>query len=128
MSTGLSTNVLLLEDRAEAMTPHTLKDTGLESSPGVEGVDAAGHLLSADCARVVGGVSSSGATAQSLEVSLRQTGTDPGLGLFLLKGAIEVALGYGDFLRGIEKLKALPLKERRRHMKNEVFRVGCVMT
>jgi len=54
-------------------------------------------------------------------VSLELTGANPELGLFLRKGSIKVALGYGDFLRGIEELKALPLKERRRHMKNEAF-------
>jgi len=31
-----------------------------------------------------------------------------------------VALGYGDFLKGLEELKALTLKEKRRCMKNEV--------
>ena len=90
-------------------------------------MDAAGHLPAADVVRIFGSVGSSGAAAQSLEVSFGQTGADPGLRLFLRKEAIEVALGYGDFLGGIGELKALPLKERRRHMKNEVFRVSCVM-
>ena len=39
-----------------------------------------------------------------------------------------MALGYGNFLVGVEEFKALPLKERRRHLKNEVFRVSSVMT
>ena len=33
-----------------------------------------------------------------------------------------------NFLGGIEEFKTLPLKERRRHMKNEAFRVSCVIT
>ena len=62
-------------------------------------------------------------------MSLGQIGAHPDeLGVVPPKGAVEVALGYGDFLRGIEKLKALPLKERRQHMKNEAFRVSCVVT
>ena len=39
-----------------------------------------------------------------------------------------MALGYSDFLKRIEELKAFPLKERRRHMKNEAFRGSCVVT
>ena len=49
-------------------------------------------------------------------------------GLFLRRGDIEVALGFGDFLGGLKELKALPLKERRPHLKNEVFMVGNTMT
>ena len=40
-------------------------------------MDIAERLLSADDVRIAGGVGSSGAVAQSLEVSLRQTGADP---------------------------------------------------
>ena len=72
----------LPDDRAEAVTPLTLKDVGLESFPAVGREDAPGHLPAADGARTIGGVSSSGVAAQSLEVSLGQTGTDPVLGLF----------------------------------------------
>ena len=50
------------------------------------------------------------------------------LGLFLRRGDVEVALGYDDFLEGLEDLKALPLKERRRRLKIEVFRVSIVMS
>ena len=35
---------------------------------------------------------------------------------------MEVALGYGDYLRGLEELKAEPLKERRRHLENDFSR------
>ena len=61
-------------------------------------------------------------------VSSGRSSADLELGLFLRRGAVEVALGYGDFLRGLEEIKALLLKERRRRMKNEVFRVSSVMT
>ena len=40
------------------------------------------------------------------------------------EGVIEVAFGYDDFLGGLEELKALPLKERRRYLKNKFFRVN----
>ena len=46
------------------------------------------------------------------------------LGFFLRWGDVEVAPGYGDFLRGLEDLKAQPLKEQRQRLKNEVFGVS----
>jgi len=71
-------------------------------------VDAARHPPAADDARTVGGVGSSGTAAQSLEVSLGQTGANPELGPFLRKGAVEVALRYVDFLGGIKELRPFP--------------------
>ena len=53
---------------------------------------------------------------------------NPELGLFLRRGDVEVAFGYGDLLRGLEKLKTLHLKEQRRRQKNKIFRVSIVMT
>jgi len=47
---------------------------------------------------------------------------------FSSEGAVDVALGYGDFLGELEELKVLPLKEWRRRMKNGVFRVSDVIT
>jgi len=38
-----------------------------------------------------------------------------------------VTLGYGDFLRGLEEFKALPLKDRSQQLKNEVFNVSLMM-
>ena len=70
MSIGLSTTVLLPKDKVEAVTPPTLKDVELEFSPGVEREDVVLHLPGADGARIVGGVCSSRAAAQSLKVSL----------------------------------------------------------
>ena len=67
---GLFTTVLLLKHKTEAMTPFTLKDTGLESSHEVKRVDTAGHLSATNGVGIVSGVGSLGAVAQSLEVSL----------------------------------------------------------
>jgi len=47
--------------------------------------------------------------------------------LCLRRGDKEAALGYRNFLGGLEKLKALPLKDRRRHLKNEIFRISIIM-
>jgi len=44
------------------------------------------------------------------------------------QGVVEVALGYGDLLGGLEELKTLLLKKQRRCMKKEVFRVSSVVT
>jgi len=43
--------------------------------------------------------------------------------LFLRREDEEAALGYGDFLEGLEELKALSLKDHQWRLKNEVFRV-----
>jgi len=40
---------------------------------------------------------------------------------------VEAALGYGDFLEGLEGLKSLLLKDQWRHLKNEVFRVSLAV-
>jgi len=42
VSAGFSTTALLFEDRAEMVTPPTLRDAGLESSLGVERVELLG--------------------------------------------------------------------------------------
>jgi len=70
VSVGISTTTLLPEDGIEAMVPLTLDDVGLESSHGLERVDATEHLLSADGARIAGGIGSSGDVVWSLKVSL----------------------------------------------------------
>jgi len=119
-----STATLSPEDRPEVMAPPSLDDARLESSRGLEMVDTAELLLSADGEKIVRGISSSRAAAQSLEVSSGRIGADLKLGLFLRRGTL---LGYGDFLGGLEELKALPFKERKRRM-NGVFRVSSVMT
>ena len=41
---------------------------------------------------------------------------------------MEVVLGYGDYLRGLEELKVEPLKERRQLLKNDFFRVSNLMS
>ena len=93
-----------------------------------ERVDTAEHPQAANGAKVAGGVGSSGTAAQSQELSSGWIIADPKLGLFLMRGNVEVAFGYGDFLGGLEELKALPLKEQRRHLKNEFFRISNSMT
>jgi len=90
-------------------------------------VGGAEHSLAADNVRVAGGVGSGTAT-QSQELSSGWTVVNPELGLFLRRDDVEVALGYGDFLRGLEERKALPLKERRRRLKNEVIKVSVATT
>jgi len=44
-----------------------------------------------------------------------------------LKGDEEATLGYGDFLEGLKELKALPLKDQRWRLKNEIFRVSLTV-
>ena len=105
------------DDGTGSAVPPTLDDARLQSSRGLEKVDAAEPPPAADDARVTGGVVP-WRLPHGLVRSSGRTDGHPELGLFLRKGSIKVALGYGDFLRGIEELKALPLKERRRHMKN----------
>ena len=65
-----------------------------------------------------------GTATQSPKLSSGQAVADPELGLFLRRGDVEVALGYGDYLKGLEELKAMPLKEQRQHLKNDFFRVS----
>jgi len=48
--------------------------------------------------------------------------------LFLQRGDVEMALGYGDFLGRLEELKAMPSKKRIRRMNNEVFKVSNTTT
>jgi len=39
-----------------------------------------------------------------------------------------VVLGYGDYLRRLEELKAEPLKEWRSHLKNDFLRVSNLIS
>jgi len=91
-------------------------------------VSTAEHPRATDDVRAAGGIDSSGTTAQSQKLSSAQAIASPEFRLFLQRGDVEVALGSGDFLGGLENLKALPLKEQRRRLKNEVFRVSVVTT
>ena len=108
--------------------PFTLDDVELESSHSLERVGITEYPKVADGARVTSGISSSGATTRYQELSSGRTVANPELGLFLWRGDVEVSLGYGDFLRGVKELKALSLKEWRRRMKNEVFKVSNATT
>ena len=42
---------------------------------------------------------------------------NPPFGLYLRRGDVEAALGYSDFLGGLEEIKALALKDRRWRVK-----------
>jgi len=57
-------------------------------------------------------------------LSSRRLTTSLLFGLYLRSGDEEAALGYGNFLGGLEVLKAQSLKDWRRHLKNEVFRIS----
>ena len=46
----------------------------------------------------------------------------------LLRGDSEMALGHGDFLRGMEKFMALPTREQRRTLENNIFWVSSNCT
>ena len=46
---------------------------------------------------------------------------NPSFRLYLRRRDVETALRYGDFPE-LEEIKALPLKDRRQLLKNEVFR------
>jgi len=103
-------------------------DTRLPSSPRLERVDTAEHSQAAEGARAAGGVGSQGTALQSVEPSSGWTIIGPKLGLFFQRGDMEVALGYENYLRGLEELKVEPLKERGRHLKNDFFWVSNLMS
>ena len=87
-------------------------------------MDTAEHSEVVEGARAASDVGSQGTTPQSQEPSSGWTITVLELGLFFRMGDMEVALGYEDYCRGLEKLKAELLKERRRHLKNDFFWVS----
>ena len=119
MPVGPPTSELLPERGTETTAPPTVDNARLMSSHSLERVDTAEHPQTVEGARVAGGVGSSGISTQSLELSSRWTIADLKLGLFFCSGDVEVPLGYKDYLRGLEELKALPLKQQRRHLKND---------
>ena len=121
MSLGPATTELLPKSGTETIAPPTVDDAKLSSPPSLERVDTAEHSQAAEDARVANGVGSHGTAPKSPEPSSGWTITGPELGLFFRRGDVEVALGNGDYLRGLEKLKAEPLKEWRHHLKNDFF-------
>ena len=60
-------------------------------------------------------------------MSLERPIENPLFWLYLWRRDIEVALEYGDFLEGLDEIKALPLKDQRRRLKTEVFRVSITL-
>ena len=123
MPAGSPTTELLPESGTETTTPLTVGDARLSSLPSLKRVNTAEHFRAAEGAMEASGVGSQGTAPQSQDPSLGRTITGPKLGLFFRRGDVEVALGYRDYLRGLEEFKAEPLKERRRHLKNNFFRV-----
>jgi len=85
-----------------------LDDAGLESSHGLERVDAAEQLPSADGARIAGGIGFSRATVQSLEVSSGRTGADLELGLFLRRGLSRWPLSMEISSEGLKNSRPSP--------------------
>ena len=73
-------------------------------SPRHKVAGAADAPLIKDGARVPGSVGPSGTTTQSPVLTLGRPASSSLFGLFLRRGDEEVALGYGDFLKGLEEL------------------------
>ena len=114
---------LLSNKEVEATAPPTLNEAELGSLHALETVGAAEDPPAADDARIADGIGSSGAAAQSQELSSGQAIINLELELFPWRGDVEAALGYGDFFEGLEELKALPLKKRRRRMKLSLIHI-----
>ena len=117
------------EKEVETVVPPTLIDTRprLEPLPRLEEEGADEALPTDDVARTSSPVGFSGTAAQSPVLISGRLTTSPLFGFYLKRGDKEAALGYRDFLVGLEELKALPLEDRRQHLKNEVFRVRIIV-
>jgi len=108
------------------LVPLTLVETRPEPLPRFE--EGAAKTPPADeVARTSNHVGLSGTAAQSPVLTSRRPTASPLFGLYLRKGDEEAALGYRDFLGGLKELKTLLLKDRKLHLKNEVFRVSIRM-
>ena len=108
-------------------SPSSQVETGPEPFPRVEETGAAEAPLTEDGVRVSDPVGHSRAAARSPVLTSGRSGVSPLFGLYLRRGDEKATLGYGDFLGELEELKALPLKDLRRHLKNEIFRVSTTM-
>jgi len=108
-------------------SPSAQVKTRPEPLPRLEDMGAAEAPLAEDGARVSDPVGPSGVAARSPILTSRQPVASPLFGLYLRRGDEEEAPGYGDFLERLEELNALSLKDQRRHLKNEVFRVSITM-
>ena len=117
-----TSDVLLDEEDATVVSPSTLVISRAEPSPSLEKAEAAEASLIEDGARVAGPISPPGTSAQSPMLTSGRPATP--YSNYFSERDNEVALGYDDFLGELEELKALPLKEQRRRLKNEVFRVS----
>ena len=109
------------------MPPSTLVETRLEPLTRFEEEGVVEAPQANDVAMASDPVGLSRTVVQTPVLTLGQPTTSPLFGLYLRRGYEEAALGYGDFLRGLEELKVPPLKDRRRHLKNKVFKVNITM-
>ena len=108
------------DDEVEGMTPPTLARGELKSLPWskmAEGTEAS-HSKVGPLKAAIG----------SLDLSLERPTENPSFLLYLWKRYVETTLRYGDFLEGLEKIKALPLKDWRWHLKNKIFRVSIMLS
>jgi len=117
---------VLSDDEVEATVPPVLAGGEPESLPRLRRQ----WILKLHCQEAARG-SMAVSIFRGLQLSLRccpQNGPLRTLfGLYIRRGNVEVTFRFGYFLGGLEELKVLHLKERRRRLKNEVFRV-CIMT
>ena len=94
-------------------SPSTQIETGPESLPRLERQE----LLKLRWQRMTRGFLTllvlRGASARSSVLASGRPAASPLFRLYLQRGDKEPALGNGDFLGGLEELKALPLKDRR---------------
>jgi len=110
------------------MVPPTLARGKPESSPRSKAAEGDESSLSQGRTRVAGDVDPSGDATGYPELSLKRPTKNLLFGPYLWRGDIETAIRYNDFLGGIDEIKALPLKDRRRRLKNEVFRVSIMFS
>ena len=122
-----ATDVLPKEDAITVASPSTPIVSGAGPSLRLEGTEAAKASLLEGGSRVPDPVGLSGTDAQSPMLTPRRPTPSSLFGLYLPRGDKEAALEYDDYLEGVEEFKALPLKDQRRLLKNEVFRVSFIM-
>ena len=121
------TTDVLFGDAITVASPSTPIVSGAGPSLRLEGTGAAKASLLEDGSRVPDPVGLLGTDAQSPVLTSSRPTPSSLFGLYLPRGDKEAALEYDDFLKGVEEFKALPLKDQRRLLKNEVFRVSFIV-
>jgi len=94
----------------------------------LERVDAVEHPHAAEGARITGGVGFSGIATHPHELSLGWNIADSDLGLFFRRGISRWLSAMMTFSEGLRNLRPCPQRERRRHLKNEFFRISNLTT